>query len=135
MLVRMSNALFFIIMGIGVFVWLLVHGAQACGRVGGTTTLAQDERRTTMNEPKRAVLVIGEAVGKRIRRLSLAEPYTKSREIYLTIEFDDRTEILIGVDCRPCFGITHLARDPHGEMGPVKESMRGSIRPLAKALR
>jgi hypothetical protein len=67
--------------------------------------------------------------------LSLGEPYPKSGEIYLTIEFDDETEILIGVDCRPFFGITHLARDPRGELGPAKESMRGSIRSLAKRMR
>lgn len=85
-----------------------------------------------MNKPKRAVLVIDEAAGKQIRRLSLAEPYPKSQEIYLTIEFDDETEILIEVECRPCFGITHLARDTHGELEPMKESIRGSIRSLVK---
>jgi len=88
-----------------------------------------------MNKVKRAVLVMGEATGKSIRRLSLAEPYPKSREIYLTIEFDDETEILIEVDSRPRFAITHLARDPHGDMGPVKESTHGSIRSLAKGMR
>jgi len=85
-----------------------------------------------MNKLKRAVVVIDEAAGKLIRRLSLAEPYPKSREIYLTIEFDDETEILIEVECRPCFGITHLAL---GEMGPVKDSTHGSIRSLAKGRR
>ena len=88
-----------------------------------------------MNKPKRAMLVIDEATGKRIRRLSLAEPYPKSQEIYLTIEFDDETEILIEVECGPCFAITQLARDTHGEMGPVKESIHGSIRSLAKVKR
>jgi hypothetical protein len=88
-----------------------------------------------MNKPKRAMLVIDEATGKRIRRLSLAEPYPKSQEIYLTIEFDDETEILIEVECSPCFGITHLARDTHGEMGPAKESMHGSIRSHTKGRR
>ena len=88
-----------------------------------------------MNKVKRAVLVMGEATGKSIRRLSLAEPYPKSREIYLTIEFDDETEILIEVECGSCFAITHLARDTHGEMGPVKESIHGSIRSLAKVKR
>jgi hypothetical protein len=88
-----------------------------------------------MNKPKRAVLVPDEATGKRIRRLSLAEPYPKSQEIYLTIEFDDETEILIEVECRPWFGITHLARDAHGELEPVKESMDGSIRSLVKGRR
>lgn len=88
-----------------------------------------------MNKPKRAVLVMDEATGKRIRRLSLAEPYPKSPEVYLTIEFDDETEILIEVECRPWFGITHLVRDTHGELGPVKESMHGSIRSLAKGRR
>jgi hypothetical protein len=85
-----------------------------------------------MNNPKRAVLVMDEVTGKRIRRLSLAEPYPKSQEIYLTIEFDDETEILIEVGCRPRFGITHLARDTHGELEPIKKSMHGSIRSLVK---
>lgn len=84
------------------------------------------------NRPKRAVLAMDEATGKRIRRLSLAEPYPKSQEIYLTIEFEDETEILIEVDCRPCFRITHLARGTDGELEPVKESMHGSIRSLVK---
>jgi hypothetical protein len=88
-----------------------------------------------MNKPKRAALVIDGATGKRIRRLSLAEPYPKSREIYITLEFDDETEILIEVECLPCFGITHLVRDPHGEMAPVKEPTHGSIRSLAKVIR
>jgi hypothetical protein len=88
-----------------------------------------------MNKPKRAVLVIDEVTGKRIRRLSLAEPYPKSQEVYLTIEFDDETEILIQVECRPCFAITHLAHDPNGEMVPVKESAHGSLRSLAKVVR
>jgi hypothetical protein len=88
-----------------------------------------------MNKPKRAVLVMDEAMGKRIRRLSLAEPYPKSQEIYLTIEFDDETEILIEVECRPWFGITNLARDTDGELEPVKESMHGSIRALVKGRR
>jgi len=88
-----------------------------------------------MNKPKRAVLVMDEAAGKRIRRLSLAEPYPKSQEVYLTIEFDDETEILIEVECRPWFGIKHLVRDTNGELAPVKESMHGSIRSLAKGTR
>jgi hypothetical protein len=88
-----------------------------------------------MNKPKRAVLVIDEAAGKRIRQLCLAEPYPKSHEIYLTIEFDDETEILIEVGCSSSFGITHLARDTHGELEPVMESTYGSIRSLVKGRR
>ena len=85
-----------------------------------------------MNKTQRAILALDEGTGKRIRRLCLAEPYPKSREIYLTIEFDDETEILIEVDCRSWFSVTHLARDTHGELEPVKQSTRGSIRSLAK---
>jgi hypothetical protein len=88
-----------------------------------------------MNNPKRAVLVIDEAAGKRIRRLSLAEPYPNSQEIDLTIEFEDETEILIEVACRPWFGITHLVRDTYGELAPVKESSHGSIRSLTRGRR
>jgi hypothetical protein len=85
-----------------------------------------------MNKPKRTLSVIDEATGKRIRRLSLAEPYPKSREIYLTIEFDDATEILIETNCRPWFAIRHLARDAQGELEPVKKPTQGFIRKLAK---
>jgi hypothetical protein len=58
--------------------------------------------------------------------------FSEKRSSYLAIEFDDETEILIEVECRPWFGITHLARDTHGELEPVKESMHGAIRSLAK---
>jgi hypothetical protein len=88
-----------------------------------------------MNKSKRAMLVLGEATGKRIHQLCLAEPYPKSQEVHLTIEFDDETEIMIEVGCSPCFGITHLARGKHGELEPVKESAHGSIRSLAKGRR
>ena len=56
-----------------------------------------------MNETQRAVLVLDEATGKRISRLWLAEPYPKSQAVYLTIEFDDETEILIEVECQSFF--------------------------------
>jgi hypothetical protein len=75
------------------------------------------------------------SVEKRIRRLSLAEPYPKSQEVYLTIEFDDETEILIEVNCRPWFAIRHLARGADGELEPVKKTRQGSIRSLAKGRR
>lgn len=88
-----------------------------------------------MDEPKREALVIDEATGKRIRRLCLAEPYPKSHDIYMTIEFEDETEILIEIGCRPFFAITHLAPDPNGELEPVKEPMHGSIRSLVKGRR
>lgn len=85
-----------------------------------------------MNKSRRAALVISEARDKRIRQLCLAEPYPNSREVYLTIEFDDETEILIEVGCSSSFAITHLARDTYGELGPIKKSKYGSIRSLAK---
>jgi hypothetical protein len=88
--------------------------------------------RGSATQPERAVIVIGEATGKRIRRLSLEEPYAKSKEIYLTIEFDDDKEILIDVRSRLLFGIKHLARDSNGELEPVKESPQRSIRALVK---
>jgi hypothetical protein len=87
---------------------------------------------TMSRKSKRAVLVVEEAAGKRIHRLSLEEPYPKSREIYLSVEFDDETEIVIDIGCIPSFEITHLARDARGELQPIRRSMRGSIRILAK---
>jgi hypothetical protein len=88
--------------------------------------------RGSATQPERTVIVIGEATGKRIRRLSLEEPYAKSKEIYLTIEFDDEKEILIDVGSRLLFGIKHLARDSNGELEPVKEYPQRSIRALVK---
>jgi transcriptional regulator with XRE-family HTH domain len=90
--------------------------------------------RGNATQTERAVVVIGEATGKRIRQLSLEEPYAKSEEIYLTIEFDDQKEILIDVGSRLLFGIKHLARDSDGELEPVKESPQRSIRALVKQL-
>jgi hypothetical protein len=87
--------------------------------------------RSSAARPERSVVVIGEATGKRIRQLSLAEPYAESKEIYLTIEFDDENEILIDVGSRLLFGIKHLARDSNGELEPVKEYSQRSIRALA----
>ncbi len=80
----------------------------------------------------RAVLEIDEAMGKRVRRLLLEEPYPNSHQIYLAIEFDDQTEVLIEVNCSPCFEITHLARDAKGELAPVKKPIFGALRSLVK---
>jgi hypothetical protein len=88
--------------------------------------------RSSAARPERAVVVIGEATGKRIRQLSLEEPYAESKEIYLTIEFYDEKEILIDIGSRLLFGIKHLARDSNGELEPVKEYSQRSIRALAK---
>ena len=88
-----------------------------------------------MGKRKRAVLVIREATGKRIRRLCLEEPFPESHDIYISIEFDDETEILIEVESRPFFGIVHLARDSHGELEPVKKPIRGVLRSLVKGRR
>lgn len=88
-----------------------------------------------MSRAKRASLPLEEATGKCIRRLCLEEPYPQAREGYLAIEFDDGTEVLIEVGCRPCFGITYLARNAQGELEPLREPMRGSIRSLAKGRR
>lgn len=88
-----------------------------------------------MNKVKRAVLAIREAEGKRIRRLSLAEPYPNSHNIYISIEFDDETEVLIEVESRPYFSIMHLMRNAHGELEPVKEPIRGTLRSLVKGRR
>jgi hypothetical protein len=88
-----------------------------------------------MSKIKRAVLVIREATGKRIRRLSLAEPYLNSHSIFVSIEFEDETEILIEVESRPYFSIRHLARDSHGELEPMKEPIYGTLRSLVRGTR
>lgn len=88
-----------------------------------------------MNKPKCAELVIDEATGKQVRRLVLEEPYPESREVYIAIEFEDETEILIEVDCHQLFDIRQLARNPKGELEPMNESMRGPIRSLVRGRR
>jgi hypothetical protein len=88
-----------------------------------------------MNKTKRAVLEISEATGNRIRRVCLEEPFPKSHNIYISIELDDETEILIEVESRPHFSIMHLARDSHGELEPAKEPIRGALRSLVKGRR
>lgn len=85
-----------------------------------------------MNKVKRAVLVIREATGKRIRRVCLEEPFPESHNIYLSIQLDDGLEILIEVESRPYFSIRHLTRDSHGELETVKEPIRGTLRALVK---
>lgn len=86
-----------------------------------------------MSKKDRAVLVIPEAAGKRVRELSLAEPFVNSHNIYVSIEFEDETEVLIEVESRPYFSIMHLMRDAHGELEPVKEPVRGTLRALVKS--
>jgi len=88
-----------------------------------------------MSKTKRAMLVIREATGKRIRRVCLEEPFPKSHNIYISIELDDETEILIEVESRPYFSIMHLARDLHGELEPVKEPIRGDLHSMVNGSR
>jgi hypothetical protein len=83
-------------------------------------------------QPERAVVVIEEAAGKRIRQLSFEEPYPQSKEIYLTIQFDDEKEILIDIGSRLLFGIKHLSRNSNGENEPVKVYSQRSIRAHAR---
>jgi hypothetical protein len=85
-----------------------------------------------MNKPKRAALVLNEVAGKRISRLTMEEPYPNSHEVYIAIEFEDKTELVIEVDSRPFFDIRHLARNAEGELEPVKKPRRGSIRSLGR---
>lgn len=88
-----------------------------------------------MSKTDRAVLVIPEAEGKRVRQLSLGEPFANSKNIYISIEFEDQTDILIEVESRPYFSIMHFARDSHGELEPMKEPIRGNLRSLVKGRR
>jgi len=84
------------------------------------------------NKRPRAVLEIQEAGGKRIRRVILEEPYVRSQDVYLIIEFDDETEVLIEVKCRPWFAIRHLGHDADGDLQPLTKTIRGSIRSMMK---
>lgn len=88
--------------------------------------------RGSLAQPERAVVVIEEAAGKRIRQLTFEEPYPESKEIYLTIQFDDEKEILVDIGARLLFGIKHLVRDSNGENEPVKVYSQRSIRALAR---
>jgi hypothetical protein len=80
------------------------------------------------------VLEIQEAAGRRIRRVALEEPYIRSHEVYLLIQFDDETEIQIEIECRPWFAIRHLGHDAGGDIQPLTKAVRGSLQSLTKTL-
>jgi hypothetical protein len=86
------------------------------------------------SKPKPALLVIDEATGKRIRQLRFEEPYPGSQAIDLIIEFDDGTQVAIGIDLasRLSFAIEHLAPDSSGDMEPVAKRLKGSIHALVR---
>lgn len=86
-----------------------------------------------MMSRKRAELVIAEATGKRIRQLVLAEPYAGSHDLYLTVECDDETEILIELNCSLFFAVTPLLKNKHGDLTPAGKTRKGSIHSLVKA--
>ena len=68
---------------------------------------------------KRVVVVIEEAAQKRVRELSVEEPYAKSEDVYVTIKFDDDTEIILDLSSRLRFGVQCL-RFVGGDLEPVK---------------
>ena len=68
---------------------------------------------------KRVVVVIEEAAQKRVRELSVGEPYAKSEDVYVTIKFDDDTEIILDLSSRLRFGVQCL-RSADGDLEPVK---------------
>jgi hypothetical protein len=68
---------------------------------------------------KRVVVVIEEAAQKCIRELRVEEPYAKSEEVYVTIKFDDDTEIVLDLTSRLRFGV-QFVRCVDGELEPVK---------------
>ena len=88
-----------------------------------------------MSKTDRAVLLIPEAAGKRVRELSLAEPFANSHNIYVSIEFDDQTNVVIEVESRPYFSIMHFVRDACGDIEPVKEPVRGTLQALVEGMR
>jgi len=51
--------------------------------------------------------------------LSVEEPYAKSEEVYVTIKFDDDTEIILDLSSQLRFGVQCL-RYVHGDLEPVK---------------
>ncbi|SEB44450.1 hypothetical protein [Terriglobus roseus] len=85
-----------------------------------------------MASRNRAVVVIDEAAGKRIKQLALEEPYPRSDHVYLTVEFDDATEVLIELSCGLLFGVIHLDKDARGDLAPTSRRVHGSIQALEK---
>jgi hypothetical protein len=68
---------------------------------------------------ERVVVVIEEAAQKCVRELSVEEPHSKSEDVYVTIKFDDDTEIILDLSSRLRFGVQCL-RLVNGELEPVK---------------
>ena len=77
--------------------------------------------------PKRAVVVIPEASGKRIRELRIEEPYAESHEFYATICFEDETEILLDLTAQLQFAVLYLHR-VEGELEPIKQYPKQLLR-------
>lgn len=76
---------------------------------------------------ERAVVVIPEAVGKQIRELRIEEPYPESQEFYVTLRFEDETEILLDLTARLQFGVLYPQR-VEGEFEPIKQYPRQFLR-------
>jgi hypothetical protein len=73
-----------------------------------------------MSKRNPAEVVIHEARGKRIEELAVTEPYANSDELYVTIRFDDDTEISLELSARIRFGVNYT-RVVDGEQVPIKQ--------------
>jgi hypothetical protein len=84
-------------------------------------------RATTKPKPKPASVIVKEATGKRIRQLSVAEPYTGAEDLWVEIKFDDDTNIYIELSARLRFGVNYV-QSTNGNTEPIKEFPKRFLR-------
>jgi hypothetical protein len=83
----------------------------------------------SLSKPKPTEVIIPEVKGKRIKELAVTEPYANSDEIYLTIRFDDDTEISLDLSARIRFGFTYM-RLVDGEQVPIRQQAQRFLREI-----
>jgi hypothetical protein len=83
----------------------------------------------SLSNPKPHEVIIPEAKGKRVEELAVTEPYANWDEVYLTIRFDDGTEISFDVSARIRFGFTYM-RLVDGEQVPIRQQAQGFLREI-----
>jgi hypothetical protein len=79
------------------------------------------------SKPKPTEVIIPEVTGKRIGELAVTEPHANSDEIYLTIRFDDDTEMFFDLSARIRFGFTYM-RLADGEQVPIRQQAQRFLR-------
>jgi hypothetical protein len=78
-------------------------------------------------KPQCVVVSVPEAKGKRIRHLCIEEPYPTSTNVYVSINFEDDTVVVIDLTPRVMFSVDYLRRID-GELKSLREYPKRILR-------